>query len=152
MCWTIRDGCGSCGDCRHTELALGRVQIVESISHLKVLLDEPRRNGRIIGFVPTLGALHAGHRRLIERAREDCQFVAVSIFVNPLQFERKDDLELYPRDLEADLTLCQGANVDIVFIPSVAELYSTFPMCVVDVGPLADHLPSTEGACHRRKR
>lgn len=116
------------------------MQVVESISHLRVLLDEPRRSGRTIGLVPTMGALHAGHQRLIERAREDCEFVAVSIFVNPLQFERKDDLDRYPRDLEADLDVCRRAGVDVVFTPSVTELYPTPPVCVVDVRQLADHL------------
>ena len=116
------------------------MQVVESISQLRALLDEPRRSGCTIGFVPTMGALHAGHLRLIECAREDCEFVAVSIFVNPLQFERKDDLDRYPRDPETDLTMCRRAGVDVVFTPSVTELYPTPPVCLVDVRQLADHL------------
>ena len=72
-----------------------------------------RNNGLSVGLVPTMGALHAGHGSLIETARRDCEFVVVSIFVNPLQFDRKDDLEKYPRALEADLALCSGLGVDV---------------------------------------
>ncbi|WP_448534645.1 bifunctional pantoate--beta-alanine ligase/(d)CMP kinase [Parathermosynechococcus lividus] len=78
---------------------------------------------RTIGFVPTMGALHRGHQSLIERARQDCDVVVVSIFVNPLQFAPHEDLERYPRSLTADLQLCRDLGVDIVFTPSGHELY-----------------------------
>ena len=77
-------------------------ELIESIAHLRLRLTEARRSNATIGLVPTMGALHAGHVRLIEEARHDCQAVAVSIFVNPLQFDREDDLRRYPRTLDAD--------------------------------------------------
>ena len=102
---------------------------------------EPGRGVRpLVGFVPTMGALHAGHKRLIDMARGDCDIVVVSIFVNPLQFDRKDDLERYPRTLEADVELCSSSGVDLVFAPSAAEMYPSEPVCVIDVGRVADHL------------
>jgi len=87
-----------------------------------------------------MGALHAGHARLIERARQDGHHVVVSIFVNPLQFDRPDDLERYPRALESDLALCASLGVDAVFAPSVQEMYPDRPMCVIHVGAVATHL------------
>lgn len=94
----------------------------------------------LVGFVPTMGALHAGHAELINRARRECGVVVVSIFVNPLQFNQQADLARYPRTLDADLALCRGLGVDIVFAPSAAEVYPEPVECSVDVGRLADHL------------
>jgi len=93
-----------------------------------------------LGLVPTMGALHAGHAELIKTARQECGRVIVSIFVNPLQFDRPDDLARYPRTLEADLALCRDLGVDLVFTPSPADVYPTPPECTVDIGHLADHL------------
>src|SRR6185312_4466595 len=93
-----------------------------------------------LGLVPTMGALHDGHIRLIDQARRECDAVAVSIFVNPLQFDRNDDLENYPRTLEADRQLCERMGVDVVFAPRAAEMYPSEPICTVDVGRLGDHL------------
>jgi pantoate--beta-alanine ligase len=93
-----------------------------------------------VGLVPTMGALHAGHASLIDRARAECGQVIVSIFVNPLQFDRADDLARYPRPLEADLELCSARGVDVVFAPAAVEMYPTPPICAVDVGRLGDHL------------
>jgi pantoate--beta-alanine ligase len=99
-----------------------------------------RAERRRIGLVPTMGALHAGHARLIETARAACEYVVVSIFVNPLQFDRADDLEKYPRTMDADLALCASLGVDAVFAPRAAEMYPAAPMCTVQVGRIADHL------------
>ena len=74
-----------------------------------------------------MGALHAGHRSLVERASAECGFVAVTIFVNPLQFDDPADLDAYPRDLEADLVLLDDAGADVVFAPEVSEIYPDFP-------------------------
>lgn len=76
-----------------------------------------------IGLVPTMGALHAGHLSLIQRARRSCETVVVSLFVNPLQFGPKEDLKRYPRPISADVKLCQQMGVDVVFLPSRKELY-----------------------------
>src|SRR5467141_291608 len=78
-----------------------------------------------IGLVPTMGALHDGHRSLIRAARLACDAVAVSIFVNPLQFGPLEDFDRYPRVLVKDLRLCQSGGVDTVFIPRVQEMYPT---------------------------
>jgi len=87
-----------------------------------------------------MGALHAGHTRLIDLARAQCDVVVVSIFVNPLQFDRPEDLEKYPRSLQTDVDLCAASGVDVVFAPSVAEMYPSPLDCVVDVGRVAEHL------------
>ena len=74
-----------------------------------------------------MGALHAGHRSLVERAAAECDVVAVTIFVNPLQFGDPDDIEHYPRTLDADLAACRAAGADVVFAPPVAEMYPEWP-------------------------
>ena len=102
--------------------------------------DSAAGSRRPRALVPTMGALHEGHASLIRQARAECEVVVVSIFVNPLQFDNKDDLARYPRVLTADLLLCEQLGVDIVFAPSDAEMYPEPPVCTVDVGPLADHL------------
>jgi pantoate--beta-alanine ligase len=99
-----------------------------------------RRGLGAIGLVPTMGALHAGHARLIERARANCLTVVVSIFVNPLQFDRADDLKRYPRPFQADLSLCESLGVDLVFAPSPEEIYPEPPDCTVHVARTAEHL------------
>jgi pantoate--beta-alanine ligase len=115
-------------------------EIVESIGTVRKRLADVRRNGSTIGLVPTMGALHAGHIRLIELARRECDSVTVSIFINPLQFDRPEDLRQYPRTLEDDVAVCRQLGVDFVFAPSADEMYPRPPVCTVDVGRLADHL------------
>ena len=116
------------------------VQLLESIVQLRDRLSPPRAAGLSIALVPTMGALHAGHGRLIALAREQCDVVVVSIFVNPLQFDRPDDLHRYPRTLEADVSLCDELGVDVVFAPAAADMYAGVPSCVVEVHRIADHL------------
>ena len=115
------------------------VQRVESIAEVRRTVAAWRVIGPV-GFVPTMGALHAGHERLIQQARDECARVVVSIFVNPLQFDRADDLARYPRTLDADTAICDRLGVDLVFVPSVHEMYPAPPACTVDPGPLARHL------------
>jgi len=115
-------------------------EVLTTIPALRDRVGAARLSGRSIGFVPTMGALHAGHKRLIDLARSECDLVIVSIFVNPLQFDRQDDLERYPRTLDADVALCSASAVDVVFAPSSLEMYPSPPVCVVDVGRVADHL------------
>src|SRR5918995_5148285 len=98
-------------------------ELVTTIEHIRRRLSDARRSEATIGLVPTMGALHAGHARLVEEARAECRTVAVSIFVNPLQFDREDDLRRYPRTLEADRQLCDRLGADVVFAPSVEEMY-----------------------------
>ena len=115
------------------------LQLVETVSDLRTRLATRRSVGPI-GLVPTMGALHEGHASLIRQARNECVTVAVSIFVNPVQFDRPDDLERYPRSLDVDVALCESLGADVVFAPSVTEMYPTRLECRVEVGRLADHL------------
>lgn len=98
-------------------------RIASSIRELRDLLVEIRRNGTKIGLVPTMGALHAGHARLIEHAAAECGYVAVSIFVNPTQFNQPEDYQRYPRDFARDLKFCDALGVDCIFAPPVEEMY-----------------------------
>jgi pantoate--beta-alanine ligase len=109
---------------------------------LHSLLAEARTTAQAIGFVPTMGALHEGHASLLRLARERVGTgrVVASIFVNPLQFGAGEDLDRYPRTLEADLKLCEREGVDIVFVPAVEEVYPGWPnqpQVTVEPGPLA---------------
>ncbi|HXQ19742.1 MAG TPA: pantoate--beta-alanine ligase [Acidimicrobiales bacterium] len=103
------------------------VAVTETLEGLSASLEAARARGARVGFVPTMGALHAGHVSLIERAAAECDVVAVSIYVNPLQFGDPSDLERYPRDLSGDLVVCAQAGADIVFAPSVHEMCPTWP-------------------------
>jgi pantoate--beta-alanine ligase len=106
--------------------------------------ETARMEGSVIGFVPTMGALHDGHLSLVARARDHCDVVVASIFVNPLQFGPAEDLASYPRDLDGDLALLDKEGLDIVFAPDRDEMYSGGPPDVtVDAGPLGEIL---EGA------
>ena len=114
--------------------------LASSIPALVEIVKNARNSGRSIGFVPTMGALHAGHLKLMQEARRENDFVVVSIFVNPLQFDRKDDLDRYPRTLAADMDVCSTVPVDVVFTPSPAELYPQEQLAFVDVPDLTTHL------------
>jgi len=100
-----------------------------------------RGEGRRVGFVPTMGALHQGHLALVDYAREQCEAVVVSIFVNPLQFDREDDLSGYPRTWEADLALCRRHGVDAVYYPRADVMYPQGFQTTISVGPM------TQGLC-----
>jgi pantoate--beta-alanine ligase len=115
------------------------LEIVETIADLRSKVAT-RRPAGLVGLVPTMGALHEGHASLIRRAREECATVVVSIFVNPIQFDRPEDLERYPRSLDADADLCRSLGVDLIFAPAVSEMYPAALECRVEVGRLADHL------------
>ena len=106
-------------------------RLLESIARLRDSLAPLRRDGTRIGLVPTMGALHAGHARLVEQARRECDCVVVSIFVNPLQFDRRDDLERYPRTLQADVEFCTARGVGIVFAPAETDMYPSPPSCAM---------------------
>jgi pantoate--beta-alanine ligase len=99
------------------------VKIVRSRSELRELLSQPRRAGKRIGLVPTMGSFHEGHLSLMRRAREDCAIVVVSLFVNPTQFGSGEDLESYPRDENRDAELAAREGVDLLWIPDVEQIY-----------------------------
>lgn len=103
---------------------------------LQKLLDEPVSHGSTVGFVPTMGALHAGHVSLVNRAKEANDVVVASIFVNPTQFNDPKDLSNYPRTIEADKLLLEEAGCDILFLPSVEEMYPTPELLDMDFGLL----------------
>ena len=109
-----------------------------------------RRRGKTIGFVPTMGALHDGHGSLIRAARRQADVVVVSIFVNPLQFGPREDYARYPRPLHRDLKLAKAAGADIVFAPSVEDMYPKGRAVTVDVGPLGDGLEGEARPGHFR--
>tara|TARA_B100001109_G_scaffold253657_1_gene251788 strand:- start:15836 stop:16681 length:846 start_codon:yes stop_codon:yes gene_type:complete len=100
-------------------------------------LDGLRKNGMSIGFVPTMGALHKGHASLIQKAKEENDLVICSIFVNPLQFNRKEDLENYPNRTKEDISLLNEFECDILFLPSPEELYQEKPDLNYDFGSIA---------------
>jgi len=113
------------------------MEIIRTVAELKARLDDARTRGTI-GLVPTMGALHAGHLSLIERARRENDTVVVSVFVNPTQFNNPADLATYPRTEQADADLLRSAGVDYAFIPSVDEIYPEPDTRVFDLGPVAE--------------
>ncbi len=117
--------------------------VAETLAEIRASIRDSRKAGRTIGFVPTMGALHAGHVSLIERARSECDTVVVSIFVNPTQFGPNEDFQRYPRPRELDLKICGDAGADIVFYPSVDVMYPVGYRTFVEVQGLSDIL---EGA------
>jgi pantoate--beta-alanine ligase len=119
------------------------MQIITTTSEMQSLADSLRREGRTIGFVPTMGFLHEGHVSLMRRARQGCDIVVVSIFVNPTQFGPKEDLDRYPRDEAGDRAQCGAAGVDVLFMPTAAGMYPETPSVFVTVEGISDVL---EGA------
>jgi pantoate--beta-alanine ligase len=120
----------------------GNIRVIETISQCATALDAARAAGLSVGLVPTMGALHAGHCSLVERASAECDLVVVTVFVNPLQFGDPDDIARYPRTLESDVELAAAGGAGIVFAPPVKEMYPGFPAAVattVSVAGLGDH-------------
>ncbi|MBS0262318.1 MAG: pantoate--beta-alanine ligase [Planctomycetes bacterium] len=118
--------------------------VTEQINQTRQIVWQAQRRGSKVGFVPTMGALHVGHLSLIQAAREECDFVVVSIFVNPTQFGPQEDLTKYPRPLAHDLKLCEEAGVNVVFHPTVETMYPTGFQTFVEVGEVSEVL---EGKC-----
>jgi pantoate--beta-alanine ligase len=113
---------------------------LRSIKEVREALAPARNSGKIIGLVPTMGALHAGHEKLIQTAREGADVVAVSIFVNPLQFGPNEDYAKYPRALPKDLEMCERTGADLVFTPPVEEMYPLPQLTFAEVTRIGDHL------------
>ena len=109
------------------------MRVLNRVADFSEALDAERRAGRSVGLVPTMGALHAGHGSLVERAAAECDVVAVTVFVNPLQFGAGEDLDAYPRTLDADVALAEAAGASIVLAPTVAEMYGEGTATTVSV-------------------
>ena len=114
--------------------------VADSIAGVRQAVAEARAAGRSVGLVPTMGALHEGHGRLIEEARRGSGFVVVSVFVNPIQFNRQDDYARYPRPLANDVRFCEQIGADVVFAPSEKEMYPRPLETFVEAPRLAEHL------------
>jgi pantoate--beta-alanine ligase len=122
-----------------------------TVGELRVALDPGRRDGLKIGLVPTMGALHEGHLSLVRRARAQCDVVVVSLFVNPAQFNERSDLDRYPRQARRDADLAAKAGADVLFAPSVEDIYPPGFATVVEVLGITDRLEgATRGAAHFR--
>ena len=100
------------------------MQVIRSVKEMKTRSMDFRRDGKTIGFVPTMGFLHEGHLSLVDLIRKDCDILLLSIYVNPTQFGVGEDFDKYPRDTERDLELCRSRGVDLVFIPESSEIYA----------------------------
>src|SRR6266704_1725054 len=124
------------------------MQIVRTVKELRALVRAGRHQAKTIGIVPTLGALHAGHASLIRAARERCGAVVVSIFVNPTQFGPNEDFARYPRTFEADCTLAAAEGTDVIFAPSVAEMYPAGAATFVEVEGLGHRLDGASRPGH----
>lgn len=116
------------------------MEVAQTIESIRSLIKAARSQGRKIGLVPTMGALHIGHISLIEAAVKNCDFVVVSIFVNPTQFGPGEDFEKYPRLLESDLEICRKARVDAVFAPTPEQMYPSENLTWVNVEKLTEPL------------
>ena len=116
------------------------MEAATTVESIRDMVKAARRRGKRIGLVPTMGALHVGHVSLIEAAGNECDFVVVSIFVNPTQFGPGEDFEKYPRPLEADLEICRKAGVNVVFAPAPAVMYPDENLTWVTVEKLPEPL------------
>lgn len=122
--------------------------VTDNPDEFRALMDEARRAGKQVGFHPTMGALHGGHRSNIRQAAAECDVVAVSIFVNPLQFGAGEDFGSYPRDLDADVAQAQDAGAAVVFAPPNRAMFPEPPLITVAVRELADTLEGSSRPGH----
>ena len=112
------------------------MQIVNTRKELQEIITKWKNEGRVVGFVPTMGALHEGHLSLVKEAGEQSDAVVVSIFVNPTQFNNPDDLKTYPRDIDKDIRMLEELPVELIFVPSVKEMYPEEDTRQFDFGSL----------------
>jgi pantoate--beta-alanine ligase len=124
------------------------MQIVTSVVEMQRVCRELRANGAVLGFVPTMGALHAGHLSLVRRARAECDVVAASIFVNPLQFAPGEDFAQYPRTFAVDSELLDAEGVRVLFAPEAAEMYPSGAVTTVTVGEIGNRLDGASRPGH----
>ncbi|MFS1512382.1 pantoate--beta-alanine ligase [Chengkuizengella sp. SCS-71B] len=116
------------------------MEVLSTILQLKQFIYHKKEQKQTIGFVPTMGYLHKGHESLMQKAKLECDIVILSIFVNPLQFGPNEDYEVYPRDIDRDLQIAKEMNVDVVFSPSVEEMYPSEVYTKVSVSNLTSRL------------
>ena len=116
------------------------MRIINEVNEMKHIIKELRGQGKTVGFVPTMGYLHDGHLTLMRTAKHENDFVVASIFVNPLQFGVGEDFEEYPRDLSRDSALAESAGVEVIFAPSVKEMYPKGYGTFVEVEGITDRL------------
>ncbi len=126
------------------------MEIIESVAEMQQVAEDHRLRGKSIGLVPTMGALHEGHLSLIRRCRAENDLAIMSLFVNPAQFNRRDDLERYPRDLEGDSRMARAAGVDIIFAPTVAGMYPEGYTTYVSMERLTERWEGTARPGHFR--
>jgi pantoate--beta-alanine ligase len=126
------------------------MRIISKDKEMQKVADELRKEGKIIGVVPTMGYLHEGHLSLIRLAKEKSDVVITTIFVNPLQFAPNEDYDRYPRDFERDVKLAQSAGCDIIFHPSVEEMYPQNFLTYVEVDKLTKVLEGEFRPTHFR--
>ena len=126
------------------------MEVFDTPEVLSAWSDAQRVAGRIVALVPTMGALHDGHIALVDEARRHADVVIVSIFVNPLQFNRSDDFDAYPRPIDDDLAICRANAVDAVYAPKATAMYPSGFQTHVDPGPLADLLEGAHRPGHLR--
>jgi pantoate--beta-alanine ligase len=126
------------------------MKIIQDPGEMQRLVEEYRHAGKSLGLVPTMGALHEGHLSLIRRCRAENDVEIMSLFVNPAQFNRRDDLDRYPRDLEGDSRMAQAAGVDIIFAPTVAGMYPKGYMTYVTVEQLTERWEGASRPGHFR--
>ncbi|GIW78314.1 MAG: pantothenate synthetase [Gemmatales bacterium] len=126
------------------------MEVAKTVQAMRRLTNSARRQGKKIGLVPTMGALHAGHISLIRAARKETDFVVVTIFVNPTQFGPNEDLDRYPRQLEKDLEICDSEGVDAVFAPDNEEMYPKGYRTYVEVHELQNLLCGASRPGHFR--
>lgn len=126
------------------------MEIVNTIQEVRTQVKEWKKEGLSVGLVPTMGYLHEGHQSLIQRAVEKCDRVVVSIFVNPMQFGPTEDLESYPRDLDADAALCEKTGANLIFHPEVEEMYENGFCSFVDMNGLTGELCGKTRPVHFR--
>lgn len=125
------------------------MKVIKKIDELKDVLKDYKKEGKTIGLVPTMGFLHKGHASLIKKAVEENDIVVVSDFVNPIQFGPNEDLESYPRDINADSKLCEDLGADFIFNPEPSEMYHD-KKAFVDIEGLSDNLCGARRAGHFR--
>ena len=126
------------------------MEIVNTIQEVRTQVKGWKKEGLSVGLVPTMGYLHEGHQSLIQRAVEKCDRVVVSIFVNPMQFGPTEDLESYPRDLDADAALCEKTGANLIFHPEVEEMYENGFCSFVDMNGLTGELCGKTRPVHFR--